>query len=376
MVTARLIAGLNFHNSAPAFRPRRVPILAPRAFFESLAMPPPSPQLPLAITMGDAAGIGPEIIARHIHSHGAAGLVIIGARNSLERAFRELGLSRPIMAQEASSALEIAAKIDAFGPVALIEAGELPGDLPPGRIDPRAGRLAYAAICLAIDLALAERIGALVTAPIHKEALHLAGVPFPGHTEILGHRTGTKTFGMMLANEALRVVLVSIHVPLREALERITFDNLLASMRLADEGCRALGIASPRIAVAGLNPHAGEGGLFGREEIEVIAPAVAAGRAEGLAVSGPFAPDTVFMRARQGHFDVVVALYHDQGLIPIKLGGLDEGVNITLGLPIIRTSVDHGTGFDIAGKGLASPASLGRAIATARRMIAVKRGEA
>lgn len=328
--------------------------------------------LPIALTMGDAAGIGPEIIARHLESQGVSNLVVIGEASSLRRAFNALGSHREIVTLPAEAALEMAVKNAPNGPLPLISAGELPGDLPFSRVDARAGRLAYEAVCMAIDLARTGRIGALVTAPIHKEAFAAAGVSFPGHTEILAHRTGTREFGMMLATKDLRVVLVSIHVSLREALDRVTKDNILKTIRLAEEGCRALGITKPRIAVAGLNPHAGEGGLFGQEEIEIIAPAVLAARAQGHDVSGPFPPDTVFMRARQGHFDVVVAQYHDQGLIPIKLGGIEDGVNITLGLPIIRTSVDHGTAFDIAGRGLASPTSLGLAVEAARKMVAVR----
>jgi 4-hydroxythreonine-4-phosphate dehydrogenase len=179
-------------------------------------------------------------------------------------------------------------------------------------------------------------------------------------------------FAMMLADDRLRVILVSIHVSLSEAIRRITVENELKTFRLAQQACRALGISAPRIAVAGLNPHAGEGGLFGREEIEIIAPAIAKARAEGLDVRGPFPPDTVFMAARRGAFDMVVAQYHDQGLIPVKLMGIEKGVNVTIGLPIIRTSVDHGTAFDIAGKGLADASSLGEAIRVARQMVAAR----
>ena len=177
---------------------------------------------------------------------------------------------------------------------------------------------------------------------------------------------------MMLIEGPLRVILVSIHVSLREALDKVTPEALARTFRLAAEGCHALGIPKPRIAVAGLNPHAGEGGLFGREEIEIIAPAIEKARAQGLDVSGPFPPDTIFMRARRGEFDIVVAQYHDQGLIPIKLNGIEKGVNITVGLPIIRTSVDHGTAFDIAGKGIADPSSLAEAVLVARQMVAAK----
>ena len=216
---------------------------------------------------------------------------------------------------------------------------------------------------------------------MHKEALAAAGVNFPGHTELLqaqaaawlGKSVADVPVRMMLANDELRTVLVSIHVSLRDALDAVTFDNVLQTLRITHGAlARSLGHA-PRIGVAGLNPHAGEGGLFGREEIEVIVPAVEAARAEGIAASGPFAPDTVFMRARAaqgkpGEFDVVVAMYHDQGLIPVKYLGVEKGVNVTLGLPLVRTSPDHGTAFDIAGTGRADASSLVEAIRAARRL--------
>ncbi|MCA3629196.1 MAG: 4-hydroxythreonine-4-phosphate dehydrogenase PdxA, partial [Methylobacterium sp.] len=186
--------------------------------------------------------------------------------------------------------------------------------------------------------------------------------------------TGARDFGMMLADEKLRVILVSIHVSLAEALRRVTHEAELRTIALADQACRALGIAKPRIAVAGLNPHAGEGGLFGREEIEIIAPAIAEARSAGLDVHGPFPPDTIFMQARRGAYDIVVAQYHDQGLIAVKLNGIEKGVNVTVGLPIIRTSVDHGTAFDIAGRGIADPSSLDEAILVARQMVAARSG--
>jgi 4-hydroxythreonine-4-phosphate dehydrogenase len=222
-----------------------------------------------------------------------------------------------------------------------------------------------------------------VTAPLHKEALAAAGVAFPGHTELLqaeaaawqGRRVADVPVRMMLANDELRTVLVSVHMPLREALDAVTFDNVLQTLRIAHEALARLLGRAPRIGVAGLNPHAGEGGLFGREEIEVIAPAVEAARAQGLQVEGPFAPDTIFMRARRapgkpGEFDVVVAMYHDQGLIPVKYLGVEKGVNVTLGLPLVRTSPDHGTAFDIAGTGRADASSLIEAIRMARRLSA------
>ncbi|MCA0401936.1 MAG: 4-hydroxythreonine-4-phosphate dehydrogenase PdxA [Proteobacteria bacterium] len=325
-------------------------------------------QLPLAITMGDGAGIGPEIIARYFGGSARDDLFVIG---DPDRIAAHSGPHR-IMPLAGEESLKDLPRIAREGMIPVLSAGKLPPTLPYGAIDARAGKLAYDSIIRAIDLALAGRIAGLVTAPIHKEALKAAGITFPGHTEILAARTGTQDFGMMLVEGPLRVILVSIHLSLREALDKVTGEALARTFRLAQEGCRALGIAQPRIAVAGLNPHAGEGGLFGREEIETIGPAIAKARTQGFEVSGPYPPDTVFMRARRGEFDIVVAQYHDQGLIPIKLNGIEKGVNITVGLPIIRTSVDHGTAFDIAGKGFADPSSLAEAVEVAHAMAQAK----
>jgi 4-hydroxythreonine-4-phosphate dehydrogenase len=322
--------------------------------------------MPLAVTMGDAAGIGPEIIARYVAAEKPLDIIVVGDVVQMKRAIRMIGAdieAVPAGRPEPGPA----------GTVAVLPVGTLPADIAYGCVDARAGQLAYEAILEAIRLAKSGAVAGIVTAPIHKEALHAAGVPFPGHTEILAHETGTRDFGMMLADEKLRVILVSIHVSLAEALRRVTREAELRTIRLADQACRALGIARPRIAVAGLNPHAGEGGLFGREEIEIIAPAIADARAEGLDVQGPFPPDTIFMQARRGTYDIVVAQYHDQGLIAVKLNGIEKGVNVTVGLPIIRTSVDHGTAFDIAGKGIADAASLNAAIRVARQMVAARR---
>jgi len=322
-------------------------------------------QPPLALTMGDAAGIGPEIIARYFVAEKPSDLIVVGELGQMKRAIRAIGAEMPVLAAAGPEAATA-------GSMAVHPVGVLPEALSLGQVDARAGALAYQAILKAIGWAKTGDVAGIVTAPIHKEALHAAGVPFPGHTEILAHETGTSRFAMMLADEKLRVILVSIHVSLAEAIRRVTIENELRTIRLAAEACRALGISGPRIAVAGLNPHAGEGGLFGREEIEIIAPAVALARAEGLDVSGPYPPDTIFMAARRGHFDIVVAQYHDQGLIPVKLNGIEKGVNVTIGLPIIRTSVDHGTAFDIAGQGIADASSLGEAIRVARAMVAAK----
>jgi 4-hydroxythreonine-4-phosphate dehydrogenase len=250
---------------------------------------------------------------------------------------------------------------------------------PLGRVDASAGAAAAACIAAGARAVLAGEGAALVTAPIHKEALSAAGVPYPGHTEML-QALAAQALGaevpvrMMLANEQLRTVLVTIHMALRRAIEALDFDGVLQTLRITDRAMRAFGLVQPRIAVAGLNPHAGEGGLFGDEEIRFIAPAIAAARAEGIDARGPYAPDTVFMRARHdppghpGEFDVVVAMTHDHGLIPVKYLGVEQGVNVTLGLPFVRTSPDHGTAFDIAGQGVADPSSLIAAIQMARRL--------
>jgi 4-hydroxythreonine-4-phosphate dehydrogenase len=256
-------------------------------------------------------------------------------------------------------------------------------NLPWGQIDARAGRLAGEAVLWATRAALRGEISAVVTAPLHKEALHAAGAPYdqyPGHTELLqaesarhaGVTVAQMPVRMMLANDELRVVLVSIHLSLREALDAITFDRVLETVRITDRALTPLLGRKPRIALAGVNPHAGEGGLFGREEIEILQPCVAAARAEGIDAQGPWAPDTVFMRARQRAegdraFDVVIAMYHDQGLIPVKYMGVEQGVNVTLGLPLIRTSPDHGTAMDLAGQGRADASSLIQAIRMARQ---------
>jgi 4-hydroxythreonine-4-phosphate dehydrogenase len=247
-----------------------------------------------------------------------------------------------------------------------------------GRISAQAGAAAGACIEQAVQLILDGHAAGLVTAPIHKEALHAAGIPYPGHTEMLqalvARGGDLPPVRMMLANPELRTVLVSIHVSLRRAIELVSFDNVLETLRIAHRAAAAWGQVSPRIAVAGLNPHAGEGGLFGDEELRIIAPAVQAARELGIDASGPFAPDTVFMRARNaaghpGEFDLVVAMTHDHGLIPVKYLGVEQGVNVTLGLPLVRTSPDHGTAFDIAGKGLADASSLVAAIEMARRLL-------
>ncbi|GGE23401.1 4-hydroxythreonine-4-phosphate dehydrogenase [Primorskyibacter flagellatus] len=327
---------------------------------------------PLAVTLGDPAGIGPEVALRAVTRPGTPRCVLIGPPAAAARA---RDLVAPDVKITVVDAPEAALKV-ANG-VALISSSSSQAH-PYGMVSAEAGRMAYDAILAAISLAKAGRVSGIVTAPIHKESFSAAGVRFPGHTEMLEEFSGVREAGgrvaMMLANEVLRTVLVTIHVSLRDAIAQADFAAQKRAIRLAHKGCQAFGIGAPRIAVAGLNPHAGEGGLFGREEVDIIAPAIAEMRAEGMNVSGPYPGDTVFMQARQGKFDVVVAQYHDQGLIPIKYMGLDRGVNVTLGLPFVRTSPDHGTAFDIAGQGVANPASMVNAIRMADRMARARRG--
>ncbi len=322
---------------------------------------------PIAITLGDPSGIGPEIVLKLAADPGrpAADLLVIGDEGVLRRTATSLGL--PVKLRQVTAAGDAAGGDGLAGRQI---GGPLPADLPIGRVDARSGAAAYAYVQRAIDLALAGEVGAIVTAPLNKEAMKLAGIGYPGHTEILADRCGVSDFAMMLANDELRVLLVSIHLSLRDAIAAVTPENELRAIRLAHIAGRSFGLARPRIAVAGLNPHAGENGLFGREDQDIVAPAIAAARGEGIDVSGPWPGDTVFMRARQGEFDVVVAQYHDQGLIPVKYLGVDNGVNITVGLPFVRTSVDHGTAFDIAGTGRADPASLAYALKQAIAMTA------
>ncbi|MFC5500467.1 4-hydroxythreonine-4-phosphate dehydrogenase PdxA [Caenimonas terrae] len=339
---------------------------------------------PIAITLGDPAGIGPEIIVKAFRDGSAAlaGCFVAGDLDCLRRgaaAVQQGQAGVPIAVIEApAQVLDVPPRC-----IPLLQV-VAPQPLPPlGEVSAAAGRIAADCVTWAARAALRGEIAALVTAPLHKEALAAAGVRFPGHTELLqaeaaafaGRTVADMPVRMMLASDELRTVLVSIHMSLRDAIEAVSFDNVLQTIRIAHASLSAVLGRKPRIGVAGLNPHAGEGGLFGREEVEVIAPALRAAQAEGIDALGPFAPDTVFMRARSGggragEFDVVVAMYHDQGLIPVKYLGVDKGVNVTLGLPMVRTSPDHGTAFDIAGSGRADPSSLLQAVQMARLLAA------
>jgi 4-hydroxythreonine-4-phosphate dehydrogenase len=285
----------------------------------------------VAITVGDPAGIGPEIAAKAAADP------------------RVHAVCDPII----------------YAP---------PGDhrFPPGVLSAEAGRAAYEVVVRAVDDAKRGIVQAVATAPVNKEAFRLAGLPWSGHTDLLAHLTNAPDVAMMFHSEALRVVLATIHIPLREVPAALTQASMEATIGLTARELPRFGTANPRIGVAGLNPHAGEHGLFGREEQDAIAPAVAACRGRGIDVSGPFPGDSIFVRATRGEFDVVVACYHDQGLIPVKLLAFGQAVNVTLGLPIVRTSVDHGTAFDIAGRGVADPGSMVAAVLLAARLATVR----
>jgi 4-phospho-D-threonate 3-dehydrogenase / 4-phospho-D-erythronate 3-dehydrogenase len=284
----------------------------------------------IALTVGDPAGIGPEIAARATADP------------------RVVEVCEPVV----------------YSPG---------GSFAPGVLSAEAGRAAYETIVRAVTDARSGTVDAMATAPISKEAFHLAGLPWRGHTDLLAHLTGARSAAMMFYSDSLRVVLATVHVALADVPGLLTADLMSATIRLTSCELPRFGYPRPRIAVAGLNPHAGEHGLFGREEDDAIRPAIGACRAEGIDVSGPYPADTLFVRARKGEFDVVVACYHDQGLIPVKLLAFGQAVNVTLGLPIVRTSVDHGTAFDIAGRGVADPESMISAVLLAARLASARR---
>ncbi|CBK79322.1 4-hydroxythreonine-4-phosphate dehydrogenase [Coprococcus catus GD/7] len=332
----------------------------------------------LGITMGDPASIGPEITVKALSDpaiYEKCSPIIIGDAAVMEAAVGIVGKNVKINA--VSDVKE--AKFE-FGIIDVYDMKLVDMDkLERGVVSAMAGNAAFQYVKKVIELAMNHEVDATVTNALNKEAMNLAGHHYSGHTEIYAEYTGTKKYTMMLAHENLRVVHVSTHVSLREACDRVKKDRVLEVIRIADQACKELGIKEPKIGVAGLNPHSGENGMFGREEIEEITPAIEAAKGEGIIVDGPVPPDTVFSKARGGWYDIVVAMYHDQGHIPLKVVGFVynqaeqkwdavAGVNITLGLPIIRASVDHGTAFDQAGKGVANELSLINAMDYAIRM--------
>jgi 4-hydroxythreonine-4-phosphate dehydrogenase len=337
---------------------------------------------PILITMGDAAGIGPEIICKAYRDHAAdlAGCVVVGDLQAMRRAAGWVAnpLALPVLELDSPS------ELPPPNCIPILQKCEQLKPIPIGLVSGVSGQAAADCIAWAAQAVLNGEASAMVTAPIHKEALAAAGgwaAQFPGHTEML-QAESAKFLGkaveqipvrMMLANDELKTVLVSIHMSLRRAIDAVTFEGVLQTLRITNSALIKFLGRAPHIGVAGLNPHAGEGGLFGDEEQTIIIPAIKAALIEGMKVSGPFAPDTVFMRARHtptkvGEFDVVVAMYHDQGLIPVKYLGVEQGVNVTLGLPLVRTSPDHGTAFDIAGTGKADETSLLAAVRMARKL--------
>ena len=321
----------------------------------------------IGITMGDPAGVGPEIIVKALSDPAVRQIcrpVVLGDRGALSLCLKAddvcsiRGISHPSRAEGRPG------EIDLIEVCRLSEEG-----LTPGLPKVEGGAAMVDCIVTAVEMAKRKDIAAMVTCPISKVLMHRAGHHYEGHTQLIAERTSTKDYVMMLAGERLRVALATIHCALKDVPRLLSREAILKTIMITSRAlCRDFGFESPRIAVAGLNPHAGEEGLFGREEVEVIEPAVRAARQEGCAVEGPFPPDTVFHRAASGHFDAVIAMYHDQGLIPLKLLHFSDAVNVTLGLPIIRTSVDHGTAYDIAGKGTADPSSLKAAIRMAAMM--------
>lgn len=323
---------------------------------------------PLAVTMGDPSGIGPEIIIKAIAKlANSANCIVIGDplvfKAAVELVQTKLKFNFITEPQEA---------VFENNTINLLASSHL-DELPPiGEVDANSGLCAYNAIIKAIELANARTISAIVTAPINKEALFKAGINFPGHTEILAQFGGVDNVAMMLTNDEIRTVLVTVHCSLSDAIKHADFEAQIRAINFAYEGGRSFGLQNPRIAVTGLNPHAGEGGLFGDQEKNIIIPAIKKAQEMGVNVTGPWPGDTVFMQARKGAFDVVVAQYHDQGLIPVKYLGIENGVNITLGLPFIRTSPDHGTAFDIAGKGTACAESFELSIKKAIELTANK----
>jgi len=316
-------------------------------------------QPPIGITMGDAAGIGPELCAKLLTKELPTPAIIYGDIVSLQRALELIRADKQYRLMPISHPLQYPRATLNENHIPIIQCGPpLPKDLAYGEIHAQAGKMAYDALIYAIQHAQEHYLRAIVTAPLNKEAMQKAGIEAPGHTEVLAAQTKTDDYAMMLMNHELRVVLATIHIPLNKVSENITVEKQLQIIRLAHAFCKKANLTEPKIAVAGLNPHAGESGRFGDEEINIISPAIEQARNEGINVTGPWPGDTIFMRARKGEFDIVIAQYHDQGLIPVKYLGLEQGVNVTIGLPFIRTSVDHGTAYDIAGKGIADVRSL------------------
>ena len=311
--------------------------------------------LPLiAITMGDPSGIGPEIIVKGLTTPpDVCRTVVIG-----DAAWLQLHASQWTPQLSIHPIKELNEARHESGVLDVLDLHNVPENLKIGHATAEGGKAAVEYIRKAVDLAMAQQVHAITTAPINKEAIHLAGFKYPGHTEMLADFTNTPEVALMLAGGSLRVVLTTTHIPLSKVQDLLTHDRILKTIRLTHQWLTQVGIEHPRLAVTGLNPHSGDGGIFGDEETATIVPAIKAAQKENIEVSGPFSADALFGRIHEVSYDAVITMYHDQGMIPIKMASMDRAVNITLGLPIIRTSVDHGTAFDIAGQGVAKPGSL------------------
>ena len=321
----------------------------------------------LGVTMGDASGAGPEILIKALSLCEVRALcrpIVIGDAATVRQAAQIVGSATPIHSLRQLSGASFRDEVIEVLDLQNINLSRLVS----GKVNPMTGQAAYECVVKGGELALDGHISAIVTSALNKEALNLAGHHYAGHTELLAQLCGAKSVAMMLVAGDFRVSHVSTHVSMREAVKRVRKERVLDVTRLTNEAVQRMGVVNPRVAVAGLNPHSGEGGLFGHEEEEHIGPAVQAAQAEGMNVVGPISPDTVFFRMKEGQYDAVVAMYHDQGHIPVKVLAFEEGVNVTLRLPIIRTSVDHGTVFGKAGKGTASPTSMIAALKLAARM--------
>lgn len=326
----------------------------------------------LALTMGDLNGVGPELLAKVLameEQRARVRLLVLGSMAAYEESRRFAPGSPDLYFVSGPAVVDWNRQEQ----VPLMDGGiDIPGRRP-GRLDAEAGRCAVEWVKVAVRLAREGLVDAIVTAPLNKEAMHLAGFRYAGHTELIAELTGVSDVRMGLFGGALRVVHNSTHCSLREAIELAKTARILTTLRIADSALRRLGLGQRRIGVCGLNPHAGEAGAFGREEIDEITPALELARQEGLDCAGPYPADTIYNRMQAGHFDLVVAMYHDQGHAPMKLVAMDDTVNVTLGIPIIRTSADHGTAFDIAGTGQARPNSLKAAIDLAAQLAGVER---
>lgn len=327
------------------------------------------PVINIALTMGDPCGIGPEIILKGFSKFRERPyrIIVIGDLSLLKKSAKNFNLSINFNLMKDISETDFLP-----GNLNILDMKNLPPDIPPGAANKEAGKASYEYIKKAVEMALQDKVSAVTTAPINKKSISLAGLSYAGHTEMLARLTDTRNYAMMLTGGKIRVVLVTTHVAISEVKKYIKRKRVLKIISLTNRFLKLFGIDSPHIAVAGLNPHAGDEGIFGLEDVKEILPAVEMAKQRGINVTGPYPADSLFVKAKKGEFDAVIVMYHDQGLIPVKMEGFGKGVNITLGLPIIRTSVDHGTAYDIVNRGIANSGSLIAALDMAARLVKAK----